>query len=206
MERPPAPRAMSFSPSARRRNPASRSRPLPSTSARRDPSRRLTRCLILLATGVGSMAAAACGQGSTVRTGTSAADLSAYLASVEPIRLEVNTLLQGADPIIQGFQNRSLTDTQAAAKMGALEQAFASDTVDVNALQPFDTTLAGINAPYAHTFILEDSYLNALVNGMAEDNVSNLPNTQSDQRAAIIEWRVQLEVLGRKLGVTLPAD
>jgi hypothetical protein len=41
---------------------------------------------------------------------------------------------------------------------------------------------------------------------LAEDDVSNLPDTQSDQRAAIIEWRVQLEVLGRRLGVALPAD
>jgi hypothetical protein len=125
---------------------------------------------------------------------------------VEPIRLAVNTLLQGADPIIEGFQKHSLTDAQAAAKMGVLEQTFANDTVDINAVRPTDHTLAAINAPYAHTFILEDSYLNALVNGMAGDNVSNLPNTQSEQRAAIIEWRVQLEVLARQLGVSLPTD
>jgi hypothetical protein len=41
---------------------------------------------------------------------------------------------------------------------------------------------------------------------LAEDDVSNLPDTQSDQRAAINEWRVQLEVLGRRLGVAPPAD
>ncbi len=51
-----------------------------------------------------------------------------------------------------------------------------------------------------------NSYLNALVNGMSEDDVDDLPDTQSDQRAAIIEWRVQLEVLAKKLGVRLPAD
>jgi hypothetical protein len=161
---------------------------------------------LLVASGVLLLAAAACGQTPAVRTGTSAADLRAYIAAVEPIRLAVNTLLQGADPIIEGFQKHTLTDAQAAAKMGALEQTFANDTVDINALQPSDHTLAAINAPYANTFILEDSYLNALVNGMAEDDVSNLPNTQSDQRAAIIEWRVQLEVLARELGVTLPTD
>ena len=141
-----------------------------------------------------------------MRTGTTAAALKAYLAAVEPVRLGVNTLLQGADPIIEGFQNHSLTDAQAAARMGALELSFADYMVDVNALQPSDPSLAAVNAPYAHTFILEDSYLNALVSGMAEDNVSNLRNTQSDQRATIIEWRVQLEILGRKLGVTLPSD
>jgi hypothetical protein len=153
-----------------------------------------------------SMGAAACGQSSAVRTGTSAADLRAYLAAVEPIRLGVNTLLQGADPIIEGFQKHTLTDAQAAASMGSLEQAFANYTVDINALGPSDPALAAINSPYAHTFILEDSYLNALVTGMAQDNVTRLPDTQSDQRAAIIEWRVQLEVLARELGITLPPD
>ena len=48
--------------------------------------------------------------------------------------------------------------------------------------------------------------MNALVSGLGEDNFSQLPNTQADQRAAIIEWRVQLEVLARTLGVTLPVD
>lgn len=153
-----------------------------------------------------SMGAAACGQISAVRTGTSAADLRAYLAAVEPIRLGVNTLLQGADPIIEGFQKHTLTDAQAAASMGSLEQTFANYTVDINALRPSDPALAAINSPYAHTFILEDSYLNALVTGMAQDNVTKLPDTQSDQRAAIIEWRVQLEVLAREFGITLPPD
>jgi hypothetical protein len=161
---------------------------------------------LLVATGVLSLVTAACGQTPALRSGTSAANLSAYVAAVEPIRLAVNALLRGADPIIEGFQKHTLTDAQAAAKMGALERSFAKDTVDINALQPTDRTLAAINAPYAHTFILEDSYLNALVSGMAQDDVSNLPNTQADQRAAIIEWRVQLEVLARQLDVTLPTD
>jgi hypothetical protein len=160
----------------------------------------------VIAAGLLSIAGAACGQSPATHTATTAAEVRAYLATVEPIRLGVNALLNGADPIIEGFQNHSLTDAQAAAKMGALEQGFANYTVDINAFEPFDSTLAAINAPYAHTFILEDSYLNALVNGIAEDDVSNLPDTQSDQRAAIIEWRVQLEVLGRRLGVALPTD
>jgi hypothetical protein len=79
-------------------------------------------------------------------------------------------------------------------------------TVQGNALQPADPTLAAINEPYAHTFILEDSYPNALVNGLAEDIFDSLPNAQSDQRAAIIEWRVRLELLAIRLHVTLPSD
>jgi hypothetical protein len=95
----------------------------------------VTRSL-LVATGLLSIAAAACGQSPVAHAETTAAELRAYVATVEPIRLSVN----------------------------------------------------------------------ALVNGLTEDDVSNLPDTQSDQRAALIEWRVQLEVLGRRLGVALPAD
>jgi hypothetical protein len=161
---------------------------------------------LLITAVLASLATAACGPIAIAHPGATAADLRTYLASVEPIRLGVNALLEGADPIIDGFREHTLTDAQAAAKMGALEATLADYTVDMAAIQPPDPSLAAINAPYAHTFILEDSYLNALVNGMSEDDVDDLPDTQSDQRAAIIEWRVQLEVLGRKLGVALPAD
>lgn len=166
----------------------------------------LPKLRLLVAAGLAPLAAAACGQTAVPHPGTTAGELRSYLAAVEPIRLGVNTLLQGADPIIDGFHEHKLTDAQAAAKMGALEENFANYTVEMAEVQPSDSALAGINAPYAHTFILEDSYLNALVNGMAEDDVDDLPDTQSDQRAAIIEWRVQLEVLGKRLGVALPAD
>lgn len=154
------------------------------------------------------VAVSACGQSSTATSNpaTTASDLKAYLASVEPIRLGVNALLNNADPIIDGFKDKKLSDAQASAQMGMLEQSFATYTVEVNALQPADPTLASINAPYAHTFILEDSYLNALVNGLADDDFDSLPDTQSDQRAAIIEWRVQLEVLAQQLHVSLPED
>jgi hypothetical protein len=154
------------------------------------------------------LALSACGQSSvaTSHSATTAAELKSYLAAIEPIRLGVNELLNNADPIIEGFKDKKLTDAQASAQMGTLEQSFATYTVQANALQPGDPALAAINAPYAHTFILEDSYLNALVNGLAEDNFDSLPNTQSDQRAAIIEWRVQLEILAQQLHVSLPED
>jgi hypothetical protein len=154
------------------------------------------------------LAVTACGQPSqsTAHAGTTSAELRAYLATVEPIRLAVNQLLNDADPVLEGYQSKKLTGAQASDRMGALEQTFATYTVDINALEPADPVLRGINAPYAHTFILEDSYLNALVNGLAGGELSNLPNTQNDQRAAIIEWRVRLEILGQRLHVALPAD
>jgi hypothetical protein len=176
-------------------------------SRRRSSNHRARRGVLTLA-GLASLVIASCGQpsGSTVRPGTTGAELRAYLAAVEPIRLAVNQLLNDADPVLEGYSNKKLTGAQASARMGALEQTFAMYTVDINALEPADPVLHSINAPYAHTFILEDSYLNALVNGLAGGELSNLPNTQNDQRAAIIEWRVQLEILGQRLHVTLPAD
>jgi hypothetical protein len=66
--------------------------------------------------------------------------------------------------------------------------------------------LAGINAPYAHTYILEDAYLNALVAALPDGDFSGLPNTQSEQRDAIIAWRVRLEIVARQLAVALPPD
>jgi hypothetical protein len=150
---------------------------------------------------------AACGQpGTPPGQAATAADLKAYLAAVEPIRLGVNQLLNGADPILDGYRSRKLTGAQASVKMGVLEESFATYTVEINALQPLNPALASINAPYAHTFILEDSYLNALVNGLASGSLDDLPDTQDDQRAAIIEWRVQLEVIAQAVNVTLPGD
>lgn len=90
--------------------------------------------------------------------------------------------------------------------MGKLEESFATYMVEINALRPSHATLAGINAPYAHTYILEDAYLNAVVADLPDGDFSDLPDTQSAQRDAIIEWRVQLEVLAQRLSVTLPSD
>lgn len=137
---------------------------------------------------------------------TSPVALKSYLAAVEPIRLGVNRLLTDADPVLAGYRDHRVSGRQAAAAMGRLEQSFAAYMVDINALQPSDLTLAGINAPYAHTYILEDSYLNALVAALPDGDFSGLPNTQPEQRAAIIEWRVQLEVLAQTLDMILPAD
>ncbi len=137
----------------------------------------------------------------------SAADaLRGYLHSTEPIRLGVNRLLDDADPILEAYRDHRQTGDQAAAAMGALERRFAQYTEQINALQPTDATLADLHRPYAHTYILEDSYLNALVAALPGGDFSTLPNTQAAQRAAIIEWRIGLEILARRDGVQLPGD
>jgi hypothetical protein len=144
---------------------------------------------------------AACGAGSP-----DSASLRSYMASVEPIRLGVNHLLEGADPMLDQYRAHRLTGQEAADAMGRLERTFAAYARDISALQPPDASLDRINAAYAHTYILEDSYLSALVAALPDGQFATLPATQSEQRAAIIEWRIQLEVIGRAVGLTLPAD
>jgi len=146
---------------------------------------------------------AACGGGGPA---VSAGALRSYVAEVQPVRLGVNRLLEGADPILDAYRDHQMTGQQASDAMGRLEQRFAADTVRITALTPSNPALARLNAPYAHTYILEDSYLNALVAALPDGDFSALPNTQSDQRAAIILWRVRLEVLADQTHVHLPGN
>jgi hypothetical protein len=134
------------------------------------------------------------------------AALVSYLRQVEPLRLAVNNLLEGADPIISAYHDKRASPRQASLRMGALERRFAAYTVDITAIAPTTAQLRSVNAPYAHTYILEDSYLSALTTGLAERNLDGLPDTGSEQRAAIIQWRTGLTVLARIAGLDLPAD
>lgn len=137
---------------------------------------------------------------------TTRADVEEYLAEVEPIRLGVNKLLNGADPILEAFHDHRISPAKAAARMGALEMRFAQYTVQINALQAPTAQLQALNAPYADTYILEDSYLSALVSGLSDGELDNLPDTQAQQRAAIIRWRTDLTIVADEAGAPLPAD
>ena len=129
-----------------------------------------------------------------------------YVAEVEPIRLAVNALLGGADPILETFHDRRITPHEAASRMGRLEQRFASYAVDIAAVDPPTAQLRALNAGYAGTYVLEDAYLSALVAGLADGELGDLPDTQATQRAAIIRWRIGLTVLARAADAPLPAD
>jgi len=129
-----------------------------------------------------------------------------YVGEVEPIRLAVNQLLGGADPILEAFHDRRITPSEAARRMGRLEQRFAAYAVDIAAVDPPTAQLRALNAPYANTYVFEDTYLSALVAGLTDSELTNLPNTQAAQRAAIIRWRIGLTVLARAADAPLPAD
>ena len=128
------------------------------------------------------------------------------MAQVEPIRLAVNRLLEGADPILAAFRDGHIRAASAAARMAVLERRFALFTVDVAAIHPATSTLRALHSEYAGTYVLEDAYLSALVSGLASGELGDLPNTQAAQRATIIRWRTGLEVLAREAHLSLPSD
>jgi hypothetical protein len=134
------------------------------------------------------------------------AAIERYMGEVEPIRLAVNRLLEGADPILDAFHDQRITPSEAARRMGQLEQRFAAHAVDIAAIEPPTAQLRALNVPYANTYVYEDAYLSALVAGLADDELTNLPNTQTAQRTAIIRWRIGLTILARAADAPLPAD
>jgi hypothetical protein len=135
-----------------------------------------------------------------------AADVRAYVAAVEKVRLPVNSLLNGADPILDAYHDKAITPAQASQRMGAMETKFAAFTLQMQEIDPSNRQLKAINTPYANTYFYEDSYLATLASDLNEGDFDNLPNTQDAQRLAIIVWRTKLELIAAKSGVTLPAD
>jgi hypothetical protein len=165
--------------------------------------RTTTTGAVLLAALAATALAAGCG-------GESKADqrqaLEDYVAKVEAIRLPVNELLDQADPILGAYGEQRISPAEAHKRFGALERAFAGYTVQIAALEPVPDSVRAAQDAYAHTFILEDAYLSALDAALPEHDFEHLPDTQNDQRAAIIAWRTRLQVVADELGSKLPAD
>jgi hypothetical protein len=152
-----------------------------------------------------ALALAACG-GAADRPASAGGSVEAYLRSVEPIRLGVNRLLDRADPILSAYRDHRLGSRETQRRMAALERRFAAYARRIAALPAIPDSLRTAHRAYAHTYVLEDSYLNALVAALPDRQFEDLPATQSRQRAAIIGWRIRLEVVARRLGIRLPRD
>jgi hypothetical protein len=165
-------------------------------------NRRL-RAATVVVSALTLLAAAGCGGGNGK---VPAADVRSYVAAVERVRLPVNALLNGADPILDAYHDHAITPAQASARMGALETRFAGYLLRIQQVDPSNSQLRAINAPYAQTYFYEDSYLATLASDLSEGDFDNLPKTQDAQRLAIIVWRTKLELIAAKSGVQLPAD
>jgi hypothetical protein len=157
----------------------------------------------VLALGVVALTIAGCGSG----TSPSPRDeLAAYVSRVEPIRLQVNRLLNRADPTLSALSDHRLPAAVAQRRLGRLERRFAADAVKIAAVGSVPKSLHAAHRAYAHTYVLEDSYLSAFVAALPDRSFDELPDTQSGQRAAITAWRIQLEVRAHQLDLRLPAD
>ena len=132
--------------------------------------------------------------------------LEDYVAAVQPIRLGINDLLDEADPILEGYNDGDLTAAEAERRMGRLERGVADYAVKIGEVEPVPDEMRAAQDAYAHTFILQDTYLSALVASLKSREFDELPHFQNEQRAAIIAWRTRLEVLAHRWGATLPAN
>jgi hypothetical protein len=202
LEPPPSPRDRARL-RARERNPARvRGRAAAAPVARRRVTAAATVLLAALVAGCGG----AGGPSIATRLREQRRALRDYLREVEPPRLAVNRLLEGADPILSAYSRHDVSAARAAQRMDALERRFAAYAVQVAAIEPQTARLRALQQTYAHTYVLEDSYLSALTDGLATRKLDNLPDTQAAQRAAIIEWRIGLTVLAHRVSLALPGD
>jgi|ERR1035441_7080203 hypothetical protein len=176
-----------------------------SGGARLGDRRRLFARAALCAALAGA-SAFAIGSPASASTIVPAKTLRAYIAQIERVRLPVNSLLETADPILNGYQDGTIAPDMASGEMGDLEERFAHYLLLVQMIHPADAKLARIDAPYAHTYLLEDAYMATLASDLEHGRFDNLPNTQDAQRLAIIVWRTQLEIVAKQDGVRLPPD
>ena len=66
---------------------------------------------------VAALAAAGCQSSSSSsagHAGVSATELRAYVSQIEAVRLPVNDLLEGADPILEAYHDKTITPAQAS--------------------------------------------------------------------------------------------
>jgi hypothetical protein len=146
---------------------------------------------------------AGCGQSEPRSTRGS---LASYLAEVEPIRLSVNHLLDGADPILDAYREHRISPTVAWRRMNTLEERFAAAAVRIADVRHVPSALRAAQRRYAHTFVFEDAYLSSLAAAIPDRDFDDLPDTQDRQRRAIIAWRIAVESLAARQDMKLPAD
>ena len=133
-------------------------------------------------------------------------DLTAYVTAIEPLRLSVNKLLDGADPILSSYSEHTLTAAEAQRRLGRLESRFSPYVTEVAAVTPVPPLLRAAQRAYAHTYVQEDAYLRALVAALPARRWDTLPHTESEQRRALLAWRKVLTREAARLQIRLPAD
>jgi hypothetical protein len=152
----------------------------------------------------GAVFVAGCGSDTTTADRRQA--LEDYVAAVQPIRLGINELLDKADPILAGYNDGDLSAAEATRRMGRIERGTAAYAVKVAEVEPVPDEMRAAQDAYAHTFVLQDTYLSALTAALKDRAFDELPHFQNAQRAAIIAWRTRLQVLADLWSARLPAN
>jgi hypothetical protein len=155
---------------------------------------------------LGAAALALAGCGSDTSTADRRRALEDYVAQVQPIRLGINELLDEADPVLEGYRDGDLPARQAQRGIDRIERGTAAYAVRIASIDDVPDELRAAQDAYAHTFVLQDTYLSALAAALPRREFDELPHFQNQQRAAIIAWRTRLQVLADRYGATLPAD
>ncbi len=153
-----------------------------------------------------ALVSTAIGCGSDTSTADRRQALEDYVSQVQPIRLGINELLDKADPVLEGYRDGDLTAKQAQRGIDRIERGAAAYAVQIAAVGDVPDELRAAQDAYAHTFVLQDTYLSALAAALPGRQFDELPDFQNEQRAAIIAWRTRLQVLADRWGATLPAD
>jgi hypothetical protein len=148
----------------------------------------------------------AVGCGSDTTTADRRHALEEYAARVQPIRLGINGLLDKADPILEGYRDGKLSAKRAQRGIDRIERGAASYAVQIASVENIPDELRAAHDAYAHTFVLQDTYLSALAAALPTRAFDELPHFQNEQRAAIIAWRTRLQVLADDWGAQLPAN
>jgi hypothetical protein len=146
------------------------------------------------------------GCGADTTTADRRQELGQYIAAVQPIRLGINELLDKADPVLEGYNDGELNAAEAMRRMGRIERGTADYAVKIAEVEPVPDEMRAAQDAYAHTFVLQDTYLSALTAALKDRAFDELPHFQNDQRATIIAWRTRLQVLANRWSATLPAD
>jgi hypothetical protein len=146
------------------------------------------------------------GCGSDESTADRRQALEHYVAEVQPIRLGINELLDRADPVLEAYRDGDIDARRAQRRLGRIERGAAEYTVRIASIEDVPEEMRAAQDAYAHTFVLQDTYLSALVAALPDRAFDELPHFQSQQRAAIIAWRTRLHVLADRWGAKLPAD
>ncbi len=164
------------------------------------------RLVALAAVFTAALALTALGCGADTTTADRRQALEDYVAKVQPIRLGINELLDRADPILEGYRDGDLSAKQAQRGINRLERGAAGYAVRIAAIQGVPEEMQAAQDAYAHTFVLQDTYLSALAAALPTRAFDELPHFQNEQRAAIIGWRTRLQVLADRWEATLPAN